>query len=89
MALFKKKYTGKRKTGELLWQISELKSCLNRHRVLLAAKLPASVFLLCGRKPGACFSLSVVFSLEFLRGVLLIELFVHSGLGPPPAVIFK
>lgn len=58
-------------------------------RVLLAAKLPASVFLLCGRKPRACFSLSALFSLDFLRGVLLIELFVLLGRGPPPAVIFK
>lgn len=62
---------------------------IRAEELLLAAKLPASVFLLCGRKLRACFSLSALFSLDFLRGALLIELFVLSGHGPPPAVIFK
>lgn len=57
-------------------------------RVLLAAKLPPSVFLLCGRTQGLFFLPLPWSPSSFLRDVLP-EFFVLLGHGPPPAVIFK
>lgn len=73
-----KKYSGKRK--------AEMNFC-GRYQswrapriavALLAAKLPVSALLLCGRKPRACVSLATSFSVYFLRGRLVIELYTHS-----------
>lgn len=70
-----KKYSGKRK--------AEMNFC-GRYQswrapwiaiALLAAKLPVSALLLCGRKPRACVSLAPSFSVYFLRGRLVIELY--------------
>lgn len=70
-----KKYSGKRKP--------EMNFC-GRYQswrapwiaiALLAAKLPVSTLLLCGRKPRACVSLAPSFSVYFLRGRLVIELY--------------
>lgn len=70
-----KKYSGKR--------IAEMNFC-GRYQswrapwiaiALLAAKLPVSALLLCGRKPRACVSLATSFSVYFLRGRLVIELY--------------
>lgn len=92
MALFKKKKnTGKRKTEvnfsgryqgwRAPWIVTE--GSAGRQNCLQVCSCCV------GGSRELVFPLFALLSLVFLRGVPLIELFVLSGHGPPPAVIFK